>query len=1781
MSNHTNKKNGTKGGVDKKVRGEKSKRPVDPESSSPSALSNKYPRVKGRKPLRMLEGNQEDSTSSSTDEEELVYNSDASSINEEVKGNPDSNPSSTNEEDTVLPDVETTVDNANNTNLEGIIIMESDSDQVKLDKISASLPEEVNQLLKQILDTQASKAVAAHKASKQTPANLIPKRSSVVRSQIDFENLVELTVDSLAKYLSYWEKIDATGGKTDRNSFPFKVKEQIDLLWDLKGKEGDWRDDRIIDTRAFCRWLTNCLRTSITDEHANRVVETKTFGNLVLWIQRNKIPFNLLDIKPLLEFISLFKKELDDLFQASATEALSRTEELSLIKTCSLKIHVRISGNGESTSKTFDKIFTGEFLSDDKVKEITQIVPWFKALLKFNNELKDKLNYAEYVMGSKRPAQESSLGDESSVKVKKLKLQHKDKADKANKPTKSNTNVVKSSSTVAFRDDNENPELPLGKHLCTYCGKCKDWHDEWEAKKGMTNNIKCCCVWANGHHNKDNCAFVKSTVGKKLFADLKKTYLPFDPKAANKGMHNYEENSYETATCCIMCTTENNSIRPSKTPSHKSDLINMRLMLPNNKYREVKVLLDTGAKKDYINEEVSTWLNSNGIVKEIGHANVCSAFSNVCKQSNHKINFKISIRNEFNTINEIANKATIINSDIDLILGRETIKNYYLLLQYPSQFMKGDLMDKLLSACPYRVGTDEQGAPSLLNVLERANDQLSELIDRDNATNIHPQHIVCTCAECITSIITKPTNTNFSNIPPHLREDLYGIDENQLESIPSELLSTHDAEEDIYRLPTTIHGPESLQQSAKVLLSQYKQQFCTQVRPEPAHLPPFELTVEKDQWEDKRNCLPARRADQTRQGAIRSLTSTLEANSVIQPSRAPYYSHAFVVPKPNSKWRFVVDYKNLNLLSDMEKWPIPNIKEMLYRLGDKKPKYFAVFDLTSGYYQAPISANSRHLTAFMTWNGVYEWLRLPMGLKGAPSYFQRVLSTHVLGGLINVICELYLDDLIIYGSTEEEFLHNLEQVLKRLKEYNLTLNPDKCVIGKSSVEYVGHTISDEGLHFKREKLDGVVQIPLPKKFKELKSFLGLANYFREHVRDHSDIVQPLNSLLKGYTKTTKHKVIPWTKTAEDAFIKIRTAVHECPSLFFMDDTSPIFMETDASDYGIGAYLYQVIDGKQKPIGFISKTFHGAELGWDTAQKEGYAIFYALKKWEYLLRDRKFTLKTDHDNLVKLKSMYTTDKKVQRWLTCFQGYDYTLEHIKGELNEIADTLSRLCETENIELSEKVCLLDEFRVPNKYWTHISRVHNSVVGHRGVEATLNHLQYLIQEGNKTDSTEKGKILLSETWQGMREHVRRFIRRCPCCQKMSQLKAPIEAHPFTMSTYKVMERLAVDFIERLTPDENGNSHILVIIDTFSRFVELIPTKDINMKAVAKALFAHMGRYGAFSQLLSDRGSAFVNAVIKELLTYSGTEHLTSTPYSKEENSIVERSNKEIMRHLRNIIFDWRVSKKWSTYLPIVQRVINSTKHASTGVTPAEIVFGNSIDLDRGIFYDPSIGTTHQGAVPIQQKMSTWMAGAIKAQAQVIALAQKHLAEKDAHHMATHSTTRRSEFLINSYVLVEHRHNSLRRGPSSKLLPFLKGPMRITNAILNKYTLQDIVTLRSKDYHISKIRPFVFDPATQNPLDYAIRDNNETYVVDKITALKGKVNGPKKNITLKVYWVGEQDPSWEPWRRFRTSIALQNFLRNHKKQSYRDLCPQNVVLGEENDVSDSEEEYSDSEGEE
>jgi len=238
----------------------------------------------------------------------------------------------------------------------------------------------------------------------------------------------------------------------------------------------------------------------------------------------------------------------------------------------------------------------------------------------------------------------------------------------------------------------------------------------------------------------------------------------------------------------------------------------------------------------------------------------------------------------------------------------------------------------------------------------------------------------------------------------------------------------------------------------------------------------------------------------------------------------------------------------------------------------------------------------------------------------------------------------------------------------------------------------------------------------------------------------------------------------------------------------IDSNALIYLHADASDYGIGAYLFQLKDGVEYPIAFISKALKKEQLRWSTPEIEAYAIYYAFMKFEYLIRDTHFTLRTDHKNLTYIN--LENAGKVRRWKLAIQEYDFDIEHIPGKQNIVADVFSRLIPIDEETDPEIICLLDEFKIPKDKYKLISGVHNSITGHHGVNRTC---AKLIEQKNK--------------WKYMKEHVKRFIKRhCPCCQKMSELKIPIHTHPFTTASYNIMERVNVDTIGPLPEDEYGN---------------------------------------------------------------------------------------------------------------------------------------------------------------------------------------------------------------------------------------------------------------------------------------------------------------------------------------------------------------------------------------
>ena len=256
------------------------------------------------------------------------------------------------------------------------------------------------------------------------------------------------------------------------------------------------------------------------------------------------------------------------------------------------------------------------------------------------------------------------------------------------------------------------------------------------------------------------------------------------------------------------------------------------------------------------------------------------------------------------------------------------------------------------------------------------------------------------------------------------------------------------------------------------------------------------------------------------------------------------------------------------------------------------------------------------------------------------------MGQNVLSGLLYHICELYIDDIIVHASTEDEFIKRLETLLQRFKQFNIFVNPDKCRLGMKEVEYVGHVIDQTGLTFSKEKREAVLNFRLPRTHHEMRSFLGLATYFRDHIDHHAEKVLPLHNLIHTKQGYNAKALIKWTEELKEYFFQVQKAVASCPKLYFLNRDAPIHLNTDASGYGVGGYLHQIIDGKEYPVAFVSKTLTKQQRRWDSKEREAYAIYYSLTQLEHIVRDVKFLLRADQKNLTFLNT--SLKDKVKRW-----------------------------------------------------------------------------------------------------------------------------------------------------------------------------------------------------------------------------------------------------------------------------------------------------------------------------------------------------------------------------------------------------------------------------------------------------------------------------------------------------------------------------------------------------
>lgn len=407
-------------------------------------------------------------------------------------------------------------------------------------------------------------------------------------------------------------------------------------------------------------------------------------------------------------------------------------------------------------------------------------------------------------------------------------------------------------------------------------------------------------------------------------------------------------------------------------------------------------------------------------------------------------------------------------------------------------------------------------------------------------------------------------------------------------------------------------------------------------------------------------------------------------DGIISPSKSPFNSPLWVVNKKldasgERKYRIVIDFKTLNSKTIADKYPMPEIAAVLADL--KNNNYFSTLDLAMGFYQVELKREDREKTAFSVNNGKYEFNRLPMGLKNSPSIFQRVMDD-VLRDYIGKICHVYIDDIIVFGSTLEEHGNNLKTILQALSNANFKIQPDKSEFFKKQVEFLGFTVNKEGIKPSESKIIALKEYPEPTNLRELRSFLGLSSYYRRFVIDYAKLARPLTKLLKGEgghgqisKNQSKKYPIKFNDEQRETFIKLKDILTSDDVLVYPDFNREFHLTTDACDYAIGAVLSQGIIGKDRPITFISRTLSSTEENYATNEKEMLAIIWSLQKLRNYLYTAKINILTDHQPLTFALSNKNTNSKMKRWKAILEEYDYKLIYKPGSTNVVADALSR--------------------------------------------------------------------------------------------------------------------------------------------------------------------------------------------------------------------------------------------------------------------------------------------------------------------------------------------------------------------------------------------------------------------------------------------------------------------------------------------------------------------------
>ena len=777
------------------------------------------------------------------------------------------------------------------------------------------------------------------------------------------------------------------------------------------------------------------------------------------------------------------------------------------------------------------------------------------------------------------------------------------------------------------------------------------------------------------------------------------------------------------------------------------------------------------------------------------------------------------------------------------------------------------------------------------------------------------------------------------------------------------------------------HLPEEDRASLKALLISYADVFAL----DSSELGTTQLVTHSI---DTGQHLPIRQQVRRTPFALRKkvdeLVEEMLDQGVVEPSESPWASPIVLVQKKDGGVRFCVDYRKLNQITKLDEFPLPRIDDTLDLLAGSC--HFSALDLASGYWQVAMDPESKEKTAFTTYAGLYQFKKMPFGLVNAPATFQRLMEV-VLSGLARRVCVVYLDDVLVFGRTIPEHNANLAQVLQRLRQAGLWLKPKKCRFALKEVEYLGHVVSAKGVQTNPKKVTAVEQFPTPHDVKTLRSFLGLASYYRKFVPHFAKVAGPLHALTK--------KEVPflWTQKCQTAFSELKKLLTSAPLLAFPDFTKPFVLETDASGAGLGAILAQKQEnGSIRPIAYASRSLQSHERNYGITELEGLGVVWAVKHFRPYLYGHSCEVFTDHSALTSLLNTPQPSGKLARWGMAIQELDLKIRHRSGRTNTNADALSRsplpagedahVGETDGVlaalepgETADQCDLPTIQRRDGELAVIIKYLETGILPQdEGLARALilSVSQYALEDdilykveqdgtlrvippkdqredlfnsahggvfgAHLSDAKVHSELRRHYWWSGMRSDITRWTRGCLVCNSHSPgraVRAPLTPIPVTGP----FDRVGVDVIQ-FPRSHQGNQYAVVFVDYLTKWPEVYPVPDQSAATIANLLVREIvSRHGVPSEVLSDRGRAFLSGLLKEVQQLLGFEKINTSAYHPQTDGLVERFNRTLTAMLAKTVE--RGGKDWEQKLPFVLFAYRASQQQSTLESPFFLLYG------------------------------------------------------------------------------------------------------------------------------------------------------------------------------------------------------------------------------------------------